>query len=91
MKDINTLHIAGRRWFRRSYGQTYHAATVYVNDTQLEVPKQYGYGDSFLDSAFRELEKAGYDLKGASPSTLQWREKLNGTYSVADVSRERDL
>ena len=90
-RTINKLHIAGRRWFQKSYGNTYHTVTVFVNDEILESEQTYGYGDHFIQTAFELLEKSGYDTKGSSHCTAHLRERLNGTYSVSDVSRERDL
>lgn len=36
MKKIERLKIQGKRWFQRSYGNTYHTVTVFVNNEILK-------------------------------------------------------
>lgn len=36
MKNIKTLEVIGKRWFQRSYGNTYHTATIIVNGEKTE-------------------------------------------------------
>ena len=83
--EKKVTHIEGRRWFQRSYGNTYHTATLHFSDGTSETsPKQYGYGEQCLQTAF---EMMGLEYTG----TRGLREDLNITYSISDVSRERDL
>ena len=42
MKKINTMKIEGKRWFQRSYGNTYHTVKIYVNDEVLKSEITYG-------------------------------------------------
>jgi hypothetical protein len=49
----------------------------------------YGYGDQYLQTAVDWLRTNGYP--DAEYGTQYLREVLGGTYSVADVARERDL
>ena len=56
MKKIKTLEISGKRWFQRTYGNTYHTTTVIVNgENGFDVPasndRAYHYMQSFAHSA----------------------------------------
>ena len=87
---MSQIHIEGRRWFQRTYGNTYHTARVFVGgELVFTSPKSYGYGDSYLQTAAEWLRKNGYPE--ARGHTLYMRETLGASYSVIDVSRERDL
>ncbi len=78
-------HIEGRRWFQKTYGNTYHTATLFYDDGTSETsPETYGYDDSYLQTAFKMM-KIPYG------GTKVLREQLGITHSVRDVSRERDL
>jgi len=86
-------HISGRRWFQKSYGNTYHSVTINSDDDKSEyLPMEYGYGDYYLQRAEAWI-KANYDYP--NPDKLQGtrflREVCGITWSVADVRRERDL
>ena len=96
---IVSITIIGRRWFQRTYGNTYHTATILVNGQHVhKTAEEYGYGDQYVDTAARWLEKFGYmdrkkyDNGGHEPARI-WAER-NGiafTYQAVDVARERDL
>ncbi len=89
-----SIHIEGRRWFQRTYGNIYHTVRIYKDGEQIaSLPEELGYGDRYLQRAFAWLADNGYpDLKGRSVcATLYLRETLHGTHSVIDVQRERDL
>ena len=78
-------HIEGRRWFQKTYGNTYHTVTLFYDDGSSEKSERhYGYGDGYLQTAF---EMMGLEYGG----TRALREDLGITYSVADVERQRDL
>ena len=93
------FHIEGRRWFQRTYGNTYHSVCIYKDDHQLVcLPFQYGYGEQFIETALEWLEAHGHIVKrkryangGMDHGTLFLRETLHSTYSVIDVGRKRDL
>lgn len=98
---MSALHIEGRRWFQRTYGNTYHTATIYKDGVCVyKSPKQYGYGEQFLQTAWEWLGRNGYpDCAEPGTNGFRWknygtqylRETLGGSYSVIDVARERDL
>lgn len=85
-----SLHIEGRRWFQKSYGNTYHSVRIFLDGKQIaHIPQSYGYGDQYLQTAREWLRSNGYpDMEYG---TLYLRETMGGTCSVIDVARERDL
>jgi hypothetical protein len=83
----DTILIEGRRWFDRINGNTYHSATVYVNNEIIgREPFEYGYGDQYKQTGYALLSKA-YGLKIDS-----WRD-LDGYNVRTTVSDglKRDL
>jgi len=99
MKPIKSISIQGRRWFQRSAGNTYCSASILVNGEPVhELPRQYGYGDYYLQAATEWLDENGYihpehyKWGGTEPLwQVQDREGFDLYTTVADVSRERDL
>ena len=86
-KKANTLNIVGRRWFQKTYGNTYHAVKVYVNNEILVKDFSYGYGSQYLQTAIDLLKSAGYNI-----NTFSDLRSIEGfTESVTDVKRKKDL
>ena len=86
------LHIEGRRWFRRSFGNTYTSVRIFLNGEQIAtLPPQGGYGDHYLTIALEWLKAEELLPKSAEYGTRYLRENVGATYSVVDVARERDL
>ena len=73
-----SVTIAGRRWFQRSYGNTYHSVTIYADGFSFILSTQYGYGDQWEQTARDWLRDVGFT------GTVE-------VGSVTDVARERDL
>lgn len=100
MKKPKKIEVFGRRWFQKSYGNTYHVANVFVDGVRVDAgPMQYGYGDQYLTTAREALQKAGY-LPGIEKHAHGGYEHLRiycerkgicFCYSALDVPRERDL
>lgn len=91
-----SIHIEGRRWFQRLYGNTYHSVRVWVDgELELYSGETYGYGDQYLQTAFEWLFANGYanqeEREKLGSFTRYLREVLHGTYSVVDVERKKDL
>lgn len=85
-----SLHIDARRWFQRTYGNTYHSVRIFKDGALVaNIPMRYGYGEQWLQTAIDWLRRNGYP--DAQYGTLYLREVLKGTYSVADVARQKDL
>ena len=60
--NITKVFINGRRWFQKSYGNTYNTTktlVVYSDGTtkQFFTPMQYGYGEHYKDLAIQNLVK----------------------------------
>jgi hypothetical protein len=90
----NSIHISGARWFERTNGNTYHSVEIFVNGQRVHYdPFSYGYGDSYLDSAWTWLKKYKYIRPRKNNSF--WRyctaNKIEFSSSVSDVARKKDL
>lgn len=93
-------HIACKRWFQKSFGNTYFSAYASFDDGSTEqiIKFEYGYGDHCLSQALKELAKRGYvELpphgNGCSSynTTIFLRETLNVSYDITDVQRKGDM
>lgn len=92
LEEDPTIYVEGRRWFDRTYGNTYHTTEVFVNGESIGItPFAYGYGEHYLQSAHELLIEKGVlpDEKtphGGRPAL--WREcqriGYDFTYSVTD-------
>ena len=94
------FHIEGRRWFQKSYGNTYHTAAVYQGGVRLvKLGPAYGYGEGYLQTAFAWLKTHGLpevyapakNFGVTNYGTQYLREVLHSSYAVADVARQKDL
>ena len=94
------FHIEGRRWFQKSYGNTYHTAAIYQGGVRLvKLGPAYGYGEGYLQTAFAWLKTHGLPEVcaptangGVTHYGAQYlREVLHSSHAVTDVSREKDL
>lgn len=92
-----SITIIVRRWFQRTYGNTYHTAEIIVDGETVHVtPKEYGYGDQYASVAFSWLKESGLVPPPEHSHECHWRylRDILGiayTYRALDVSRERDL
>ena len=94
-KRFKMIIIDGRRWFQKTYGNTYHSVSVTVDGVTTVSGQHYGYGDQYRQTAFDMLQARGY-FKGYTYNTFcSWcyeeknRSKIH--FNCADVKRERDL
>lgn len=90
-------HITVKRWFQKTYGNTYFSATVSFDDgsEQQVIEYEYGYGMHGLDRAVRELVGAGFlGSKDYDAVKLGYHALLDAnkvTYDVVNVQRKKDL
>lgn len=96
MKRFKMIIIDGRRWFQKTYGNTYHSVSVTIDGAPALVSGQhYGYDDQYLQTAFEMLQRAGYfkELSYSEWCSYRYDEKNRKKFyiTVHDVSRERDL
>lgn len=99
MKKPESISIYGRRWFSRTYGNTYFTVAIYVdNELVHQSDREYGYGDYYAQAAGEWLAENGYivpkkyDHGGQEALWLYCRNNdIKFTNEVADVKRQRDL
>lgn len=96
--------IDARRWFRKTYGNTYHSVRVYTDNKLVgECLYTYGYGEQYLQTAHKLLQKAGIMpvtgerfKSGMDADYYYFRQDISdnrGKYHITcvDVSRKKDL
>lgn len=88
-EKINTLEVIGKRWFQKSYGNTYHTATVIVNGEELKSGITYGYGNAYLQTAADLLRANGYEV--SADNLEAFRMVCEYPHNVGDVDRKKDL
>lgn len=87
-----SLNILCKRWFQRTYGNTYHSVRIMEDGAELAyIPFRYGYGEQCLQTALDWLKANGKAPPDAEYGTLYLREKLGATWLIVDVDRKRDL
>lgn len=101
MNKPTTIHVEARRWFQKTYGNTYHSVRVWRADADgmLHVPFEYGYGEQWAETAAQAIEDAGWlparecNPNGSRAPLRYWLECENVLLStdVADVPRQKDL
>lgn len=88
IKPEDVQHIEGRRWFQKTYGNTYHRTILHLKNGELERSDiHYGYGEQFLQTAYTMMGVPTQDYEG----TRGLRENWGITYTVSDVERKKDL
>ncbi len=93
------ITLIGRRWFQKSYGNTYCTCTVIVDGkTVHKTPEEYGYGSYYEQAGLEWLDANGHITRnrhanGAYENTSNYMTRHGVTYhaEASDVSRERDL
>ena len=98
-KPVESVVIYARRWFQKTYGNTYFTADICVNGEKVgELPYQYGYERHYEDVAARWLEENGfveldhYEWGGTSDLNRLARENhIHLVSEATDVARKRDL
>jgi len=103
MKDFNHITIIGKRYFQKTYGNTYHSVNVIVDGESIGyVPFAYGYDDHYKQTAHKILQNKGFfpitneringmckDLYEFGQFVMNNREKF--TFVCVDVDRKKDL
>ena len=88
--------ITAKRWFQKSYGNTYHSVKVTLNGKVIgrEVMK-YGYGEQYMQTAEDIVKKNSKVLQG-KPIFTNWKTYLrekgyNIEINISDVSTQREV
>jgi hypothetical protein len=97
---MKSLVIIGRRWFQKTYGNTYHSVDVIVDGKSIgRVDFAYGYDGQYRESAKAILGKAGLlpgiesYSHGGTESLFRYceRKRITFTDTITDVGRKADL
>ena len=92
--EVKSIYLLARRWFQRSYGNTYHTCEIWVNDRMVhKIPFTYGYGDQWEYNASKWLVDNGFLDRLTSYYVSRYcRESgIEYNHTVTDVNRKRDL
>lgn len=79
MNKIQEIHIQGRLWFQKTYGNTYNTTKtlVFYDDGSIKTfytPIQYGYGTHYQTVAAQNLVKEGILPEKSDGSYYFWRD-----------------
>ena len=96
INEISYIKIVAKRWFQKSYGNTYHSVAVFAasgtgKDYKQEslgyIPFRYGYEDHYLNTAAEILGISEQELR--SLISRYGTEKF--VIVCTDVLRKKDL
>ena len=90
-KTNNTIiNVVGKRWFQKSYGNTYHKVCIYIPGQEtIESDITYGYGDQYKQTACELLQQ-----QGTIPDSIKYNDFITSQYInfyVEDVERKKYL
>lgn len=95
---MKTLQLIGRLWRDKVNGNTYHTTEIIVDGVSVhKTPFDYGYGDSYIQSAvvwLNKTRKLRMQKHASGSYTPLWRHCQNRrialTTSVIKVKRRKD-
>lgn len=92
---MKALTVIGRRWFNKTFGNTYHSVIALVDGQEVvSIPYAYGYGNQWEWNALAALKARGL-LPGVKEVESLWSycERMGVIYTstVTDVPRKKDL
>ena len=100
-EEIKSVTILGRRWFQKTYGNTYFSAVALVNGKEVaSIDYDYGYGDQYVHEMCQKLEELGYmpnrkhyENGSSEPGWSYFRDLHGVEYhaEAVDVQRKKDL
>lgn len=78
---MGTIDIQAREWFDKVNGNSYFSAIVTINygmesEMEIKIPFQYGYGDHYLDVAYRTLQNEGIIVADKMERLWQYCERF---------------
>ena len=75
MRYQHIIEIQAKEWLDKANGNSYFSANVYIDDDLVaELPFQYGYGDHYVDMAFREIGSNKLQELCKLKSVVNWKE-----------------
>ena len=88
------IDITARRWFQKTYGNTYHSVTVRIDNKEIgRNPFTYGYERQFEQTALDMINDhlgTEYTINELFHSMYR-AEGLTVNSKVSDVTRKKDL
>ena len=96
INEVSYIKIVAKRWFQKSYGNTYHSVEVFAasgtgTEYKLEsigyIPFRYGYGDHYLNTAAEILGISEQELR----ALIHEYHTEKFVIVCTDVSRKKDL
>lgn len=63
LKASDSVHIDYQVWFDGRNGNSYHSATVYINNGRYELESRYGYDYASVSNVCEILAECGYRLR----------------------------
>lgn len=89
---MKTITILARRWFDKTWGNTYHSVRVLVDGVEIGYePFQYGYGECYLQTAHALLQKNGSSIDWSKFQDNMRNNRNKFVIDCCDVGRRKDL
>ena len=95
------ITIIGKRWFQRTYGNTYHTAEIIINGAHVHTTeREYGYDDQYIETALSWLEKQKkieprkrHTSTNIGEALWQYTKRTDIAFTTRalDVPRQKDL
>jgi len=98
--DIKTIDVNCKEWFDKVNGNSYFSGTIVINygrkdEKEINIPFQYGYGDSFRYEAFKAVQKELNCLKTKDIKHSYWQAykkyKIKANHSLKTNCLKREL
>jgi len=96
--EPENITIIGRRWFQKSYGNTYFSVEIFNhNELVAKIAMEYGYGDHYKEQALKILRDMGLysiirDERGMYPDWELLRDDSHKMLIVChDVNTKKEL
>lgn len=86
------ITIIAKRWFQKSYGNTYHSVRVLKDGEEIgHAPFSYGYDEQYLQTAHEILKARDLAPEDYHEFRRATRDAARFTVVCVDVDREKDL
>lgn len=95
--QIKTIDVNCKEWFDKVNGNSYFAGTVVINygrkdEVEINLPFQYGYGDSYRYQAFEAVKKSLKTFKTVqTPRQAYEKYKIKTNHSLRTNCLKREL
>lgn len=95
--NIKTIDVNCKEWFDKANGNSYFSGEIIVNagkknETQINIPFQYGYGDQYRYVAFEAVKKSLKTFQTVStPRQAYEKYKVKTTHNLRVNCLKREL